>query len=61
MIVSINKSILLLLNELKSQIAIEWKERGEILSKLWKAYFKEITGEVQTISKFNGFEVFQEY
>ena len=40
-------NILLLLNELRSQISKECKERGEILSKLWKGYFKEMSNETK--------------
>ena len=41
----INKSILILLNELRSQISKKWKERGEILTKLWNAYFNTISND----------------
>ena len=40
-------NILLLLNELRLQISKECKERGEILSKLWKGYFKEMSNETK--------------
>ena len=39
------KTILILLNELRHQISVQCKERGETLSKLWHAYFTEIRDE----------------
>ncbi|CAI2366199.1 unnamed protein product [Moneuplotes crassus] len=39
------KTILLLLNELRHQIAKNCKERGDVLTKLWKSYFREISGD----------------
>lgn len=37
------------MNELRTQISNECKQRGEILSKLWKAYFKEISNETKVM------------
>lgn len=37
----------MLVNELRSQIGRECKERGEIFYKLWKAYFKELAIEAK--------------
>lgn len=39
------KAILLLLNELRYQVTKGCRERGDVLTKLWKAYFKEISNE----------------